>query len=234
MSLRDPIDWVLSGRMGDNRVRNLPFYKNTIMEQFFSQKGSVNWLTPPEVINAARKTFGGAIDLDPCPSTNPKNWFATKNWSLGGPVDSLRVSWSDGYLLTTSLINPPFGTSYVNGSNCISSKEYSELQNKSDLQWQKQTILMWAQKVVEESHKGNEIIWISKAAIESKAIQLVLENSSAACFPTGRIGYVDPITLVQEDQPTFPSIILYLGENQIAESFIKHFSSIGICRKLEL
>jgi DNA N-6-adenine-methyltransferase (Dam). len=198
-------------------------------EKYFASS-SVNWLTPPEIIEAAKKALGG-IDLDPCPSTDPLNWFATENWSLGGPVDSLRSDWKVKGQPATVFVNPPFGTSYISRTNCISAAEYKDHEDKE--RWQKQTIFQWAKKCVEEYEKGCEIIWLSKAAIENKALQLILRASSATCFPEGRIAYINPVTLEKQNQPTFGSIVLWLGHYKgEQEFFIETFSPLGVCKRL--
>jgi DNA N-6-adenine-methyltransferase (Dam). len=196
-------------------------------ENYFSSS-SIDWITPPEIIEAAKKTLG-EIELDPCPSSDPLNWFATENWSLGGPVDSLRSDWTIKGQPVKVFVNPPFGTSYISGTNCVSAAEYKELKDKEP--WQKQTIWEWAKKCVEEYEKGCEIIWLSKAALE-KALPVILKASSAACFPEGRISYIDPVTLTPKEQPTFGSIILRLGEYGDQEKFMQAFAPLGICKRL--
>ena len=196
---------------------------------YFSQS-SVNWLTNGKIVYLARKAFGGQIDLDPCPSTVRSNWFAKKNWFLGGPVDSLKVGWSIDNKPTKIFVNPPFGSSYVLGTQCIGQDEHKKLpESQADL-WKQQTIYMWAEKCVKEAKEGNEIIWISKASTETEALQKVLEGSSGVCFPKGRVSYLDPITRQDKKQPTFGSVLLYLGNNP--SPFIQTFSEIGITRKL--
>ena len=212
-----------------------------IAETYFS-KSSVNWITHPDIIELVKKCYGGQIDLDPCPSTIKSNWFAKENWPLGGPVDSLRTRWSlhnkmtlepEGCLRgrpTRIFVNPPFGTSYINRDQCIGKDEHEKLPEDQIKLWQKQTILQWAYKCIEECLKGNEIIWLSKAAVESKALQAVLSHSQAICIPEGRLAYMDPASLTIKEQPTFGSVLLYLGDNP--GPFIRTFNLLGVTRKL--
>lgn len=93
-------------------------------------------LTPESILDAAiRPAFGGVIEVDPCASSNPDEWFATKqNVSLCAEAldlelqlacttdkdrrkeltrllkpyylaGSLKAQWTEG----TTFVNPPFG-----------------------------------------------------------------------------------------------------------------------------
>jgi hypothetical protein len=146
-------------------------------------------------------------------------------------MDSLRASWTLKGLPTKIFVNPPFGTSYINGTQCIGRDEHKELPDNQIELWKKQTLLMWAEKCVLEKKQGNEIVWLSKTALENKALQTVLGESSAICIPKGRTSYLDPVTNCEPDStPTFGSVLLYLGN--LPGPFIKVFSELGITRIL--
>ena len=64
---------------------------------------SVEWFTPPEVLEMVRRTFEGRIDLDPCTtSANPTNasTYFTKR------EDGLEKSWLGS---SSVFVNPPYG-----------------------------------------------------------------------------------------------------------------------------
>jgi hypothetical protein len=197
---------------------------------FFSQASSIDWMTPPEIVQATREVFSGEIDLDPCPSVDPKNWFAAENWSLGSPVDSLLHHWKVRGNPAKVFVNPPFGTSYLRDGVCISSKQYTDLPDAQMELWKKRTLLQWAKKCIEEYSYGCEIVWLSKTATENRALQEILGSSSAICFPDYRVKYIDPKTMEQQRQPTFGSLIAYLGNRPGV--FASRFSSLGVCRVL--
>jgi len=65
---------------------------------------SKHWGTPHKYVEAVRKTFGGAIHLDPCSN----EWSIVKaktEWSLPKD-DGLRKIWS----FPTIYVNPPYGS----------------------------------------------------------------------------------------------------------------------------
>lgn len=205
---------------------------------FWASKSSVSWCTPPEVVDAAKELFGGRIDRDPCPPTNPARYFAEVNETL--PMfDALRSDWNVAGKVgpTTVLLNPPFGTSYVKDGVCISAKEFGDLvKGKAVLpgpgdfrpeDWRRQQTYDFAFRFVEVCCEG---VWISKAAMETHAIQFLLRNSDAVCFPDHRINYLNPDTgKVGDSQATFSSLLFYVGEhvnrflsifrNSLGESF---------------
>jgi hypothetical protein len=192
---------------------------------FFDQAASVHWRTPPDILERARKVFGGPIELDPCASYDPVGHYATVNWRLADGQNGLVANWSHKKVF----INPPFGTSYVkdmpeghpNGKLlCIGQDEMTRVKNlikEGKLQaeavagWRKQVLLDWAVKVVAEAQNGSEVIWISKAGLETEALQLLLNNCAAILHPKGRIGYINANTGELMGGPTFSSVLFYLG-----------------------
>lgn len=201
---------------------------------FWSLKSSIHWRTPPEILEFAAEVFGGSIDLDPCaplPDTAPPEWgvneFATVNYRLSEGKNGLTLPWHGNVF-----INPPFGTSYVKDGACISSKEYGDLSGPAG--WAKQTADMWVSKVLSEvdagisSPKGpTNVIWLSKAPTETKAMQRLLTNAPprycSFLMPKGRVNYVNASTRTVETGVTFPSIVVGLG----SLTFIERFESLG-------
>lgn len=61
--------------------------------------------TPQWIIDIARQTLGGEIDLDPCAASNPEAHFAKVNITL--PQDSTKMRWSVPGI-RNAYVNPPF------------------------------------------------------------------------------------------------------------------------------
>lgn len=220
-------------------------------EAFFAQAGSVCWMTSPEVVDVAREAHGGTIDLDPCAPVDTRYNHATLNWRLAEGVDCLqRRFWGPRKAAPTkTLVNPPFGSSYIKGADtwheptpgvCVSAKQMSDmkkavaagqLEAAALVGWRHQTTLDFAKKVVtERDAERADTVWISKAAMETEAIQLLLRRADAYCMPDYRIAYVDPETGKTMPGPTFPSVLFYLGKQP--DSFLAAADKLGFCARL--
>ncbi len=201
-------------------------------EAFFAQAGSICWMTPPEVVDVAKATFGGTIDLDPCAPVDTRYNHATLNWRLADGVDCLARVWGPRRAGPTKvLVNCPFGTSWIRGAAgspmvCISAGQMSDLKKAveageapaTELEgWRKQTTLNFAEKVLYERNAGRaETVWISKGGMETEAIQLLLNCADAYCLPDYRVAYVDPATGKKMTGATFHSVLFYLGSRPSA------------------
>lgn len=215
-------------------------------EAFFAQAGSICWMTPPEVVEVARKSHGGDIDLDPCGPVDTRYAHATLNWRLADGYDCLQRVWGPRKAGPTKvLVNCPFGTSHVRGTPgspmlCISAKQMSDLKEAvekgevpaAELEgWRRQTTLDFARKVVEERDAGRaHTMWISKGGMETEAIQLLLHCADAYCLPSYRVAYVDPESGKKVQGATFHSVLFYLGDR--AEQFCAAASGIGFAAEL--
>ncbi len=202
---------------------------------FFAQKGSIGWQTPPDIIEASREVLGPIL-LDPCAGVGTD--IATINARL--PVDGLTTPWDDLVGSVVDLVsrrtffeNVPFGTSYVKGGVCLSATEYKEafkeepvvLSAADAASWRMQNLKMWAEKTVLEVGRGWEGIWISKAALETHALQLLMGRMTAICHPKKRINYVDPATGKVQAGVNFSSVLLYFGPRH--REFCDVFDRIG-------
>ncbi len=210
-------------------------------DAFFAQAGSICWMTPPEVVDVAKTTFGGSIDLDPCAPVDTRYAHATLNWRLADGVNCLARKWGPRAVGPTgTLVNPPFGSSYVKNGVCVSAAQMSCLkkavragdQPATELEgWTHQTTMDFAEKVVAERDAGRaNTVWISKAGMETAAIQLLLRYANAYCLPDYRIAYVDPTSGKIMSGPTFCSILFYLGDK--AGRFIGAAEKLGFCSRL--
>jgi hypothetical protein len=224
-------------------------------DAFFAQAGSVCWMTPPEVVEVARETFGGSIDLDPCAPVDTRYGHATLNWRLADGIDCLKRLWGPRRAGPTKiLVNPPFGTSYVRYRDpevratatgvgpmeCVSAKQMSEMkkavaEGKADATvlegWWAQHTLDFAQKVIGERNANRaHTVWISKGGMETEAIQLLLECADAYCLPGYRVAYVDPESGKKMTGATFHSVLFYLGDKP--GSFCAAAGKLGFCAQL--
>jgi len=196
---------------------------------FFAQKGSIGWQTPPDIIEAARAVLGPIL-LDPCSGEGAD--VATVNVRL--PQDGLVTPWGDfvqenryAARRRTFFENVPFGTSYVRDDVCFSATEYKEAVKYGGVsdRWRMQNLKMWAQKTVLEVSRGWEGIWISKAALETHALQILMGKMTAICHPKKRVNYVDPATGKVQTGVNFSSVLLYFGIRPV--QFCDVFSKIG-------
>lgn len=71
---------------------------------------SCDWCTPPKYIEAVKKVFGGAIDLDPC-SNSESIVGAKEEWSLP-ENNGLTKDWGCRKIY----VNPPYGADRVRGT----------------------------------------------------------------------------------------------------------------------
>lgn len=188
---------------------------------FWAHQGTAVWQTSNDVTAAASKVLE-KIDLDPCAALDPSKHFAWKNIAL--PQNGLTEDWSK--YGTNFFINPPFGMSFVKDTICLSAKEYGDLVKEHGEQtgFRRQTILDWANKTVEEG-RNMEGIWLSKADISTKAIQVILRNATAVCYPSKRLNYIDANTGQIVKGASFASLLAYFG--RFPEDFYKHFKSFG-------
>ena len=176
----------------------------------------------------------GSINIDPCgPSTYAENTLTYPE------IDGLTADWSGHGTCKTAFINPPFGRSYLVGHQVWSAGDVREsckgqlleegIAKGRNVDWRRdsqrlskacrefvkgrkcQTVEDWAKAAIEAATKdGMQVCWISKAAVETPGLQLLLQASSAVCFPSRRVCYIDPATQKPLGGPTFPSIVIGL------------------------
>jgi hypothetical protein len=156
------------------------------------------WYTPKKFTDAAKRVFGGKIDLDPasCQLANDicvqaENFFTVEN-------DGLSQDWYGSVFC-----NPPYGRGANNRSN-------------QDI---------WSEKIVDEYKKGNieQGILLVNAATAQKWFQKLWEFP--ICFVTPRIKFVDRFG-DESKSPGHPSVFVYIGKKNYAQ-FLSEFSEFG-------
>lgn len=147
---------------------------------------NTDWCTPPEIIEAVRKTFEGQIDLDPCSNMQ----------STVGAIQSYRLPETDGLAVPWTgrnvFVNPPYGRSYLNVKTlaCVSQKEFAaikELPGFNPADWKKQNIADWVAKCNAETSSDRSIIALIPAAVDTRHWQkIIFQNALSVCFLRGR------------------------------------------------
>lgn len=192
--------------------------------EFINSKADISWQTPPEILAGLRALFGpGGPDLDPCAGDNTS--IAKFNWRLHEGYNGLTQPWPED--AKTVFINPPFGSSYVKDSKCISAKKYKALKDANQHEgWVKQTLAQWAAKTVNETMRPpREVVWISRISACSTAGQILLSSTSAVLYPSFRVCYVNAATGEQQKGANFESYVLYFGDRP--QVFKDAYSSLG-------
>lgn len=157
------------------------------MSAHIASAGNIAWITPPEILNPVRELFGGTIHLDPCWGkgclTNPtKHYSLPENDGLVDPWDA-----------ETIFVNPPFGVSYIHQSTreCLSTKEFHDLDKKSQLAFKVQRIDMWIDKCVQAHIAGSEVVALIPTALSTKKWQhTIRDTATAVCHLLGRIKFL--------------------------------------------
>lgn len=160
---------------------------------------SVDWNTPPEILEIVRSAFGGEIYLDPC--SNPGSLVNARVTCSLPDSDGLKIPWRN---YPSVFINPPFGVSYVHKTTrkCISAKEKKALQdaiqpaseqikslwNPED--WERQSIADWVKKAAVEVScvpTQTAIIMLIPAATDTAYWQeYVFQHAHSILFLKGR------------------------------------------------
>ena len=154
--------------------------------------GENEWYTPPEYIAAARRTFGGTIDLDPASSKIANKVVkATKFYTAEN--DGLTKKWAGKVWM-----NPPYAQPLV--------QEFCT-------------------KLLEEycAERVEAAIVLVNNATETEWGQHYLAMAKAACFPAGRVRFLDP-----DGKPGAPlqgQMVCYFGKHY--GSFERNFGDFG-------
>ena len=167
-----------------------------------TSQASVEWYTPPEIIDLARRVLGG-IDLDPasCPEAN--RWIGATQFYTKAD-DGLSLPWHGRVWL-----NPPYGTG-----------RDGKIGNRSSQG-------VWAEKAIAEFRSGR----VAAALILTKAVPGYdwwdrLFQAIPVCITRGRLSFIPG-----EGYPTgdgrskAASSIWYLGYKH--DRFIDVFKEIG-------
>lgn len=149
---------------------------------------SVEWFTPPWVIEHARLLIGGALfDLDPASNCHAQAYIQAKEWyGLDHPLpdhrDGLRVSWYGNVWL-----NPPYGRG----------------------------ILRWIQKAVDEYRAGRatRIVCLVPARLDTRWFRLLHTTMRGMYVYRSRLVFLSP-TGTTSTAP-FPSVLVVVGDCEL-------------------
>lgn len=189
------------------------------MAGHIESSGNVTWRTPGSLVVSIRDFFDGEIDLDPCaaPDDIP---IAEKNIRL--PEDGLAANWG----LNRTFCNPPFGTNYVKGTECISASQYRDLLEPDAVHWRKQTISQWVEKAdTEHRCNGTDVVMLIPAAVETIWWQQIIfpsDGAAGVCLMRGRVKFIGAAA-----HAPMATALVYFGERQ--RRFRGHFQTLGYC-----
>jgi predicted RNA methylase len=172
---------------------------------------SLDWCTPPAVLNAVRVALGGVIHLDPC-SNSASLVKATVEYSPP-EHDGLVDTWD----FPTVFVNPPFGACHVNQEDraYLSAKQFRELSKVERTKYARTTIGDWVRRCA-DAHRdhGSEVISLMPATVDTKAWQqVVFKTAAAVFFPRGRIKFVLPSDEKRKNAPPMGCALVYWGED---------------------
>lgn len=157
-----------------------------------NNSGENEWYTPPEFIEAARKTMG-SIDLDPASSKIANKIVKAKKFYTVED-DGLRQEWEGNVWM-----NPPYSSPEI--------KQFS-----------RKVTTTFADTIIAQA-----IILVNNAT-ETQWFQEMLAETSAVCFPSSRIKFLD-----KQGSPGAPlqgQAILYMGVR--VSDFIDNFKQFGV------
>ena len=166
--------------------------------------GKYEWITPHNIIEAARSTMGG-IDLDPA-SSQVANSIVKASRYITKVEDALcfTTNWYT-YGEKRVWLNPPY---------------------------KQPDVRLFAERLLKEINTGNvkQAIWLSNNTTDTRHGQMLLSVAQTVCF-TKRIKFFDPDTMLPNNSPLQGQMIIGLGGVDI-QKFRKHFNDIGLCRAL--
>lgn len=163
-----------------------------------------HWCTPPFIVEAAKKTLGGAISLDPC-SNRWSQVNAETSFALPAR-DGLKEDWDK---FPTIFVNPPYGRD-------------SE---------RKTTIQDWFRKASEANAAGSQVLVLAPVATNTAHWKnYVFPHASAICFLAHpRLRFFLEGTEDKKGAPMACAVIYY-GDQP--SNFEENFQPLGAVVKL--
>lgn len=196
--------------------------------------------TPPEVIEAARVTLGGVIDLDPASCAVANRVVKARCFAFR---DGLDIDWTgpDGEPATVWL-NPPGGKSSPETFEPLP-RDATGKQNGPGLA----TAAVWWWKLLHEIAQGH----VKAAVFEAFSMNLFQTAQHAKgegkspphmfpiCVPAQRLRHYNDPAEIGKGQPSQPNAIILLRNDSLLGSeesaamgarFVEHFGQIGATR----
>lgn len=188
------------------------------MAGHIASAGKSDWRTPERILEPVRSLFKYGIHLDPCASSL-KGIGAEVDYML--PANGLEKPW-DG----TVFVNPPFGTTWVKGSECLTPKEVKAriAAGKHEPTWREQKLSQWVEKAWGHYLDGDaETVLLLPAAVDTKWWQnLILPCAAGICFIEGRVRFEG----AAQGAPMACALV-YFGD--LGPRFKRVFATLGFC-----
>jgi len=190
---------------------------------------SVEFYTPPDIIEAARATMGG-IDFDPCTTSLVNDRIVKADtYSTGAGNSGLMVTWRGRVLL-----NPPGGKCDGQGV-CVSRREGQKgyfYENGRKCEKAVSSTKLWWGKLADRWRLGeiDQAIFIgfSLEVLQSTQSLPVPCTRFPICIPKSRIAFWQEQpdgTIGPAKSPTHANAIVYLGSK--LNAFAREFSRFG-------
>lgn len=163
----------------------------------WSRRGSIEWYTPPELIEVARRVLGGPIDLDPCSCQEAQEIVKAERF-FSAEEDGLSQPWEASKLW----MNPPQGT--VGDKTSVTS--------------------LWLDKLFEEIAAGRvqRALVLVRAAVDCAWFDPLWEFP--ICFIRGRPKFI-PAAQHQGTRPN--TAVCIAGVNVVLDRFVSEFQPWG-------
>lgn len=219
---------------------------------------SVDWCSPPKVLDPVHEFFGGIIDLDPC--SNDKSIVgATVEFKLP-EHDGLKESWAVKGAHTSVYDNPPFGRCYVrdDGQVVLSAKQWTRgrklfkdyqkllaTATQSDITAANVNALEMISDVEAARFRATSIRnWVDKAIYhhredQTQVLTLIPAAVDTATWQDGVFPTADAVCYIK-GRLTFlgnvkgpaPMACAIVGWVDDTDRFVKVFSKLGTCHRL--
>lgn len=161
---------------------------------------STHWYTPPHIVDAVKRYFGGVIDLDPATTEdNPVGALIIRTSESPRDMDGLTTGWCGGY--DSVYVNPPYG----------------------------RETRKWIEKISQEAYRDTHIVaLLPTTRWETEYFQecvLTHPMLSAVCFVRKRLKFIDGSGKPHAGNPHGSALWLFNGDYQ---RFAKAFGMLGV------
>lgn len=196
------------------------------------QGKSIEFYTPPEVIEAARRTLG-RIDFDPCSCALAQTTVKADDW-IGLPTDGLDAPWPAGARV---LVNPPGGTSRTTKARAAT------MTTAQAERWgtTSTAAAWWRRACMHTRTRGGALVFVGfnleivRTARAHGAIcdtgpldwTYVIPDERLAFWREGAGSELEPA-----GQPSHANVIVCVGHSDVRMRFAREFSIFGRVRNV--
>jgi hypothetical protein len=209
---------------------------------------SVDWCTPPRIVEPVHEFFGGPPDLDPCSNSN-SIVQATVSFALP-EHDGLVRSWDINGRHTKVYVNPPFGRCYLRSDRMVvySSKQWTR-GRKLFREWEKggksgplpeacisdvdaarftsTSVHDWVKAAAYFYRHMTENLMLLPASVDTSTWQeTAFPTATVVCWIKGRITFLGNV------KGPAPMACAILGCTDRTAEFLEVFSKVGTCQIL--